>query len=38
MRAGDTEGREQAREQLDAANIAIGERGPVWWTNGAPDV
>jgi hypothetical protein len=38
MRAGDTAGREQARQQVDAAKIALGERGPVWWTDGAPDV
>ncbi len=38
MRAGDTEGREQARKQVDAAKIALGERGAVWWTDGAPDV
>ncbi len=38
MRAGDERGREQARQQVDAAKIALGERGPVWWTDGAPDV
>lgn len=38
MRAGDTERREQARVRVDAAKIALGERGPVWWTDGAPDV
>jgi hypothetical protein len=38
MRAGDEGGREQARQQVDAAKIALGERGPVWWTDGAPDV
>jgi hypothetical protein len=38
MRAGDDGGREQARQQVDAAKIALGERGPVWWTDGAPDV
>ena len=38
MRAGDDGGREQARQQVDTAKIALGERGPVWWTDGAPDV
>ncbi|MCD6077042.1 MAG: hypothetical protein K0R89_980 [Ramlibacter sp.] len=26
-----------AREQVDQAKRALGERGPVWWTDGAPD-
>lgn len=38
MRAGDEEGRERARQQVDAAKIALGERGPVWWTDGTPDM
>jgi hypothetical protein len=38
MRTGDESGRVQARQQVDAAKIALGERGPVWWTDGAPDV
>lgn len=25
------------REQVDQAKRALGERGPVWWTDGAPD-
>ena len=29
--------RSAAREQVDAAKRALGERGPVWWTDGAPD-
>ncbi len=37
MRAGDEQGRELARQQVDAAKIALGERGPVWWSDGAPD-
>jgi len=28
MRKGDEEGREQARQQVEAAKIALGERGP----------
>jgi hypothetical protein len=26
-----------ARAQVNAAKCALGERGPVWWTDGAPD-
>lgn len=26
-----------ARRAVDAAKRALGERGPVWWTDGAPD-
>lgn len=26
-----------ARAQVDAAKIALGERGPVWWDDGEPD-
>ena len=26
-----------ARARIDAAKRALGERGPVWWTDGAPD-
>jgi hypothetical protein len=25
------------RARVDAAKRALGERGPVWWTDGAPD-
>ncbi|MYZ43377.1 hypothetical protein [Schauerella aestuarii] len=27
-----------ARAHVDAAKHALGERGPVWWTDGAPDL
>ena len=27
-----------ARSRVDAAKRALGERGPVWWTDGAPDL
>lgn len=33
----DEEARAVARAQVDAAKTALGERGPVWWTDGAPD-
>ena len=29
--------RAAARAQVDAAKVALGERGSVWWTDGAPD-
>ena len=27
----------EARARVDAAKRALGERGPVWWDDGAPD-
>lgn len=27
-----------ARSAVNAAKVALGERGPVWWTDGAEDV
>jgi hypothetical protein len=36
-RKGDDTGRKQARQDIDTAKVALGERGPVWWTDGAPD-
>lgn len=27
----------EARMAVDRAKIALGERGPAWWTDGAPD-
>ena len=26
-----------ARQQVHKAKVALGERGPVWWDDGAPD-
>lgn len=26
-----------ARTRVQAAKVALGERGPVWWDDGAPD-
>lgn len=37
-RAADTEAEQDARRRVDAAKRALGERGPVWWTDGAPDL
>ena len=38
MRAGNAAGAEAARRRVDAAKVALGERGPPWWEDGAPDV
>jgi len=36
-RAADADAAASARAEVDAAKRALGERGPVWWTDGAPD-
>ena len=36
-RVGDATAERRARRAVDAAKRALGERGPVWWTDGAPD-
>lgn len=36
-RAGDREAERSARAAVDVAKRGLGERGPVWWTDGAPD-
>ena len=36
-RAGNADAEQAARRQVDEAKIALGERGPVWWADGAPD-
>ena len=36
-RAGDRDAERGARAAVDAAKRGLGERGPVWWTDGAPD-
>lgn len=38
VRADDLEAREAARARVDAAKVALGERGAVWWDDGAPDL
>ena len=38
MRAGDDAAQKAARARVDAAKVALGERGPPWWTDGAPDL
>jgi hypothetical protein len=36
-RAGDEEAVRCARRRVNAVKIELGERGPVWWTDGSPD-
>ncbi|MDZ7851265.1 MAG: hypothetical protein U5L98_01085 [Halomonas sp.] len=33
----DPQAEREARDQVDEAKRALGERGPVWWEDGAPD-
>lgn len=37
QRDGDASALIQARQAVQAAKVALGERGPVWWTDGASD-
>ncbi len=37
LKAGDKDAERRARAAVDEAKHALGERGPVWWTDGAPD-
>jgi len=37
MRNADAVGREKARRKVDETKHLLGERGPVWWNDGAPD-
>ncbi|MBZ4691064.1 MAG: hypothetical protein JG765_2315 [Cereibacter sp.] len=36
--AGDRAGEDAAHEAVEEAKVALGERGPVWWTDGASDL
>lgn len=36
-RAGDRDALAEAGREVNAAKVALGERGPPWWTDGAPD-
>jgi hypothetical protein len=36
--AGDHEAEAAAHSAVDSAKHALGERGPVWWTDGTPDL
>lgn len=37
-RTGDQAAEDAAHADVDAAKRALGERGPVWWSDGAPDL
>lgn len=37
QRAGDEAALRRARRAVQKAKVALGERGPVWWDDGAPD-
>ena len=37
MRLGDPHALAVARREVDRAKTSLGERGPVWWRDGAPD-
>lgn len=34
----DPERLKKARSDVDAVKVSLGERGPVWWTDGSPDL
>ncbi|WP_211242225.1 hypothetical protein [Paracoccus gahaiensis] len=36
--ASDPDAEDAAHRAVDRAKIALGERGPVWWQDGAPDL
>ena len=38
LHAGDSAALVSARAAVDRAKVALGERGPVWWSDGAPDL
>jgi len=37
LRSGDGPALARARDAVDATKVALGERGPAWWSDGAPD-
>lgn len=37
LRAHDAAAEREARARVHRAKVALGERGPPWWTDGAPD-
>ncbi len=38
LNAGDAAALATARAEVQAAKVGLGERGPVWWRDGAPDL
>jgi hypothetical protein len=37
LREADVMAERAARARVHEAKVALGERGPVWWSDGAPD-
>ncbi|WP_249341701.1 hypothetical protein [Sphingomonas sp. 3P27F8] len=37
-RAADPEAEQAAHAEVGRMKVALGERGPAWWTDGAPDI
>lgn len=37
LRAEDADAEREARRRVHELKVALGERGPVWWRDGAPD-
>ena len=37
LRLQDARALTKARRRVNAAKVALGERGPVWWNDGSPD-
>jgi len=35
--SGDADALVAARQDVDGAKVGLGERGPLWWTDGEPD-
>ena len=38
LRTGDEEALAKARAEVHKAKVGLGERGPIWWTDGSPDL
>lgn len=38
LRSADDAALKTARQRVDAAKVALGERGAVWWDDGTPDL
>jgi len=37
LRTADSQAEREARQRVDQAKRGLGERGPIWWDDGAPD-
>ena len=38
LSSGNPEAMAKARAKVEAAKVELGERGPIWWSDGAPDL